>query len=310
MRWLILVLTMLVPFVVINTTSTTASAQLPSEKQRKAQAKAAYKAGKAKMDAGNYAGAITDFQLADTSWPGAAPKYNIAFCLDKLGRNSEAVAAYRRFINSNPSAKYAPKVALANKRIAELEAAEKAKAQGKLVLNVNPPVPGVTISVDGQPVAGTETDVPAGPHTVEASAPGYAPFSTQVDVVGGTQLEVPITMQRATTTPPPRRSKTNGLIIAGYVVGGVGVVAGVMVAVFGSMALSSASDFDANPTVELADDTDRNGLIADVFLPFAIAGIGAGAVLLGIGYSKNTGMVKVGPMYANGGGGAQVIVDW
>ena len=71
----------------------------------------------------------------------------------------------------------------------------------------------------------------------------------------------------------------------------MGVVSGVLLTVFGVMALGSASDFDAGPTEELADDTDRNGLIADVFLPFTIVGLGAGTVLLGIGYSqKSTGI--------------------
>jgi tetratricopeptide (TPR) repeat protein len=302
---------MLVPFTLISTVSETANAQLPSKKQRQQQAKASFKAGKEKMAAGNYGGALIDFQLADTSWPGAAPKYNIAFCHDKLGHNKEALSAYRLFLNSSPSAKYADRIALANKRIAELEAAEKASATGKVMFTVNPPIAGISIRVDGQPVTGTESDLPAGPHTVEASAPGYAPFTQSIDVVGGTQLEVPIALQAAVTTTPRKSNKGKPLIIAGFVVGGVGVVSGVLLTVFGVQALGSASDFDATPTEELADDTDRNGLIADVFLPFTIVGIGAGAVLLGIGYSQqSTGMIRVSPMRAAGGGGVEVSVDF
>ncbi len=311
MRWLVLVVAMLVPFAMVSTVSETAQAQVPSKKQRQEQAKKAFKAGKAKMQAGNYAGALTDFQLADASWPGAAPKYNIAFCYDKLGKNKEALLSYERFLASNPSEKYADRMALAKRRIAELKAAEKKRSGGKLLLKVNPPINGISIMVDGQPIAGTELEVPPGPHTVEATAPGYAPFRQQVDVVGGTQLEVPITMLKAVAPPPKRSNKGKPLIIAGFVVGGVGVVSGVMVTAFGVMALNAASDFDATPTTELADDTDRNGLIADVFLPFAIAGVGAGAVLLGVGYSQqNTGAVRLSPMFTAGGGGAQLSVDF
>lgn len=299
--------------VTVSTVSTNAEAQLLSKKQRQDQAAAAYKSGKAKMDAGNYAAAVPDFQLADTMWPGAAPKYYIGYCYDKMGKTAEAVAAYRRFINSNPGAKYADRVALANRRIAEIEAENKAKATGKVMIKVTPPnLNGVTVIIDGQPVAGLEHDLSAGPHSIEVTAPGYSKYQQQIDVVGATQLELPVSLAPAPVTTPRKSSKGNGLIIAGAVVGGVGVVAGVLTTVFGVMALGSASDFDATPTEELADDTERNGLIADVSLAFAIAGIGAGAVLLGIGFSKkgDTGMLRVTPMVAQGGGGALVTVDF
>ena len=37
------------------------------------------------------AGALPLFQQADAAYPGAAPKHNIALCLDKLGRTEEAI---------------------------------------------------------------------------------------------------------------------------------------------------------------------------------------------------------------------------
>ncbi len=310
-RWLILIVTMLVPFTLISTVSETASAQL-SKKQRQTQAKESFKSGKAKMNGGDFAGALMDFQVADTAWPGAAPKYNIAFCHDKLGQKKEAITAYRRFIDSHPSEKYAARIVLANQRIAAMEAEATAQAEGKVMFTVNPPIPGIVISVDGQPVAGIETQLAVGPHTIDATAPGFAPFRRAIDVVGGTQLEVPITLQRQ-VAPAPKRSKGgNGLIIAGAVVGGVGVVSGVLVGVFGSMALSASSDFDKAPSSALADDTDRNGLIADVFIPFTVIGLGAGAALLGIGFAKKTssGSLRITPMFAAAGGGAQLTVEF
>lgn len=300
--------------VTILTVSTPAEAQLLSKKQRQDQAAASYKSGKAKMDAGNFSAAVVDFQMADTMWPGAAPKYYIGYCYDKMGKTTEAVAAYRRFVNSDPGAKYADRIALANRRIAEIEAENKAKATGKVMIALTPPnLNGVSVIIDGQPVAGLEHDLSAGPHSVEVTAPGYSKYQQQIDVVGATQLELPVSLAPAPVTQPRSRSKGNGLIIAGAVVGGVGVVAGVLTAVFGAMALGSASDFDATPTAELADDTERNGLIADVSLAFTIAGIGAGAAMLGIGFSKkggDTGMLRVSPLVAEGGGGALVTVDF
>ncbi len=311
-RWLILFVAMVLPAAMVMTVSEPAQAQLLSEKQRKDQAKTSYASGKAKMDAGDYAGAVVDFQMADTMWPGAAPKYNVAYCYDKMGRTNDALAAYKRFLASNPDAKYADKVALSQQRIKAIEAESKAKATGKVILAITPAnVPGVAVRIDGTPVAGLEHDLSAGPHSIEVTAPGYGLYSQQIDVVGSTRLDLPITLQPAPRSTPRSSSKGNGLIIAGFVVGGVGVVAGVLTTAFGVMALNSASDFDATPTEELADDTDRNALIADVFLPFAIVGVGAGAVMLGIGYSqKESASLRVSPMYARGGGGAVITVDF
>ncbi|MFH0838170.1 MAG: hypothetical protein V1880_02800 [Patescibacteria group bacterium] len=82
----------------------------------------AYDAGKEKMGSKDYAGALTDFQAAEASHPGTKPKYNIAVCLDKLNRHSEALAAYRAFIYSEPDAeKFKTQIAKATKRIGKLE---------------------------------------------------------------------------------------------------------------------------------------------------------------------------------------------
>ena len=129
----------------------------------KDRAKAAFKEGKKMFAAGDYAGAVEKFKTADTLYPGAAPKFKIAECYDKLGRGEETVAAYRAFVNSNPSEKYAERVTLAGQRIAALEATLPAT----VTLGISPAdAPGLVVTVDGVPVQGTEVKVSPGQHQV------------------------------------------------------------------------------------------------------------------------------------------------
>ena len=65
-----------------------------------------------------------------------------------------------------------------------------------------------------------------------------------------------------------------------YVTLGIAGAAGVVGSIFGVKALSSKSDFDNTPTTKLADDTERNALIADMAFGGAITLGVTGVVLL------------------------------
>jgi hypothetical protein len=80
----------------------------------------------------------------------------------------------------------------------------------------------------------------------------------------------------AEPTPEPEGSSKIPAIVT-LSLAGAGAVVGT---VFGVMALSSKGDFDATPTQELADDTERNALIADMAFGVAITFGITGAVLL------------------------------
>src|SRR5262245_61760151 len=160
-------------------------AQPKMDFKTKNEARKAYAAGKAKLSKGDYAGALEDFRTADRLVPGAAPKYQIAVCLDKLGNIDEAVAAYRTFIDSQPGEKYAAETVEAGKRISELEA----QLEGKVKITVTPADAQATITVDGAPVEGTEISLKAGTHTVVVSAKGYQDATQTVEVKGGGTAE-------------------------------------------------------------------------------------------------------------------------
>lgn len=58
-------------------------------------AKLAYAAAIERFEAQDFAGALANFEAAHALLPLPALKYNIAHCLEELGRVSEACAAYR-----------------------------------------------------------------------------------------------------------------------------------------------------------------------------------------------------------------------
>lgn len=69
-------------------------------------------------------------------------------------------------------------------------------------------------------------------------------------------------------------------MVPAYVTLGLAGAGAVVGTIFGVMALSAKSDFDAEPTVDNADAVDRNALIADMSYAVAITFGVTGAVLL------------------------------
>ena len=62
------------------------------------------------------------------------------------------------------------------------------------------------IAIDGQPWTSSEpghiaVQVPAGTHRIETAAPGYATFSTRVDVTAGVTTPLNIDLMPATRLP-------------------------------------------------------------------------------------------------------------
>ena len=115
-----------------------------------------------------YRKAIEEFKAAHIEEPDPAFLYNIADCHRRLGENKEALSFYRRFLALSPP--NAPSRAVAERRIAELEAA-----------------PGQT--------APAPKPAPAPVHV--APAPKPAPAPTPVERVP------PPSPATAATTPPP-----------------------------------------------------------------------------------------------------------
>lgn len=59
--------------------------------------------GSERYAAGDYVGALSEFELAKRARPVAALDFNIARCLDRLERYGEAIVAYRRYVTAAPN---------------------------------------------------------------------------------------------------------------------------------------------------------------------------------------------------------------
>jgi len=262
-----------------------------TEAQKKAEAKKAFEEGGKKFDAGDYAAAYDEFKKADDLVPGAVPKFRMAEAVDKQGDVPGAMKAYQAFLDSNPAKeKFQSRIDLANQR---LDALKKSPADVKVT--VTPP--NATISVDGTAQKDNPLKVTPGKHVVGAKADGFTEATSDVEVSPGDKKEITLTLQpkpaEVATTPatpatpatptkpaekpeaPHKPSKIPAIITLSLA--GAGAVVG---AVFGGLALKSKSDFNATPTQDLYDQTERNALIADMSFGVAITFGVTGIVLL------------------------------
>jgi len=268
-----------------------------TDKQKKDAARTHYAEGKKRLDAKDYAGALTEFQAANDLIPSPQAQQKIAQCYDGMGNTAEAIAAYEKFVEA---AKDKPNMA------ADVDA-----AKARIAAMKNAPVPvkvtsdpaSASVEVDGVAQMGAtpmELKLTPGTHKVKVSAPGYEPMEKTVEVkAGDTAPDLAFALTRAATPPPvvapppaapppatstppttdqgPQQPRSNlpayitlGAAGAGLIVGGL----------FGIKALGDKSDFNDNPTSDNADKAERDALIADMAFGVAITLGVTGTVLL------------------------------
>lgn len=265
---------------------TVASAQTASDEAKKKEAGAHFKEAQDKFAKLDYAGALGLYQKADAAWPGVKPKYFAAVCFDKLGNVSEAVRAYERFLDAHPdAAKFGAEISQANARLSELKATP---ANVTLVLQPVPPL--FNIAVDGKPMSGTELVVPPGKHELTVKADGFSDYTETFSVEFAEAKRIEVALSAASSTQPAASSpSTDGATstepsgtskLPAYITLGLAGAGAVVGTIFGIKALGSNSDFEDTPTAELADQAERDALIADMAFGVAVTFGITGAVLL------------------------------
>lgn len=275
-----------------TTPATPATASGPAKDAK--EAKARYQGGEAKFKAGDFAGALVDFQAADAFKSTPQAQRYIGLCQDNLGHYPDAVGAYEKFLADVP-AKLQKEGDEIKKRVETIKA-----MPGKVHVETVPA--GASITVDGKPGANTPADLDLAPgkHTVHVELAGYLAMDKDVDVAYASKQDVkaeltakpaeapppppvvattPTPPPPTTPAPPPEPPKQHSLV-PGLVTGGLAVVAAGVGAVFGVMALGNKSDYDKNPTADKADSGENNALIADMSFGVAITLGVTSAVLL------------------------------
>jgi hypothetical protein len=105
-------------FLAVMVAAATAFAQAPdADDDVLAQAKAHFAAGRAAYEAGDYKGAIKEFEEAETLRSSPMLAYNMGLAWEQLGEAGRALAQYRRYLEEKPDAANREEV---EKRIATL----------------------------------------------------------------------------------------------------------------------------------------------------------------------------------------------
>jgi tetratricopeptide (TPR) repeat protein len=212
------------------------------DSQTKAQADALFDEGKQLLASGDYAKACADFESSLKLLPQLGTHLNLADCYAKAGRVASAWAEFRESA-SVASKAGDPRADFAKQRAAELE-----KKIDKLVITAPPGTPAdLAVTRDGQKVLpeliGKPIPIDAGKHTIEATATGFAPFSTEVDVegeatvstaaivlqpLGGAGAPAPVRPPPPTVSEGASGRKTVGIVLlaGGAAVLGTGLVFG------------------------------------------------------------------------------------
>lgn len=261
-----------------------------------AAAEALFREGRALVAEGRHEEACPKFEASQKLDPGYGTLWNLAGCLERIGRTASAWAAFREAADMARKASEEDRVKKADRRAAALE-----RRLSRLRVVITAPLPGLEVRRDGAPLPegtwGEALPVDPGRIRIEAMAPGRRPFAVSVEVAdaGESTIKIPALAEATTTGGPPSDAPpvaTGGgaqRAIA-YTAGGVGLAGVAVGAIFGlraGAAWSEAQDqhcrTDAlcdDEGVALAAEADTAAVISNI--AFAVGGVGlaAGVILL------------------------------
>jgi hypothetical protein len=211
----------------------------------------------------------------------------------------------------------------------------------KLTVNAAAPTPGMSVTRTRKDSPGERVvavDVDGGQYVIEATAAGHKPFSTEITVGPQSdrqQVSIPALEPGAPegTAPPPGDTTAppadsagggEGLMTAGFIVGGVGVVGIGLGAIFGIVASSTASGAEDDPALcpnkqctaagrEEIDSAETSATISTIGFGVGAAALVGGAVLVILGATSEGGggaseaaSIAVDPVATPEGGGMWV----
>jgi hypothetical protein len=215
-------------------------------------------------------GACEKFRASMEAEPSGGTALNLGRCHERAGLTASAWAEYARAVSLFQAARDEERMAFAKERADRLE-----PSLSKLTIQVTP-TPGLVVERDGVVVVegayGTPVAVDPGERTITARAEGYKTWTTTVNV-GTSPDTYAVTVPALEEDPtafvadqPTRGDQggSDGLIIAGGVVTGVGGAAVLVGAILGGLVLSDASDYGSKCNDQVPDGADyTNGCPPD-----------------------------------------------
>jgi hypothetical protein len=292
--------------------STSARAE-PPKPSDKALGLALFEAGRKAMADGKIDEACGKFEQSYAFEPALGTLLNLGVCHDKQGRTATAWAELTKAADLALASKSPERADYAKEQAKALEA-----KLSRLVVKAPPSAPrGLVVHLDGRellPAAlGTAMPLDPGDHTIEASAPGKAPFSSRVHLPPGPAsqtVEVPLLADETKTaaTPAPTPSvaapaptpaepappapepapRSSARLYGGIALGAVGLAGVVVGSVFGATTLSKKSAIGVHCDATGACDDEGFGLQQDAHraatvstIAFVVGGVAlAGGVVL------------------------------
>ena len=279
-----------------------------------ASAEALFQAGKQLMSAGNYAEACPKLAESQRLDPGGGTLTALAFCHEKQGMTA---SAWAEFMEAAAIAKKDRRPDRQKVALAHASALEPNLSRLSIVV---PPAVGATegfqLLRDGGPVGtpswGSALPIDPGEHVVEARAAGKKPWKTSVTVGAKADMQTvtvptledapaapaattqpaPATASATTAAPSDATSEgtsSGGKRIAGFVVGGIGLVSIGVGSYFGVDAISKSrqSKSDCSPSsctdrssVDAASRAKTDAIVSDVTIGVGIAAVAVGAYLV------------------------------
>ncbi len=251
-----------------------------------AAAQALFDEGRRLMEQGKYAEACPKLESSQKLDPGAGTLMNLAACYEKNGQTASAWVTYTDAASA-AAGRHPDWVEAAKQKAATLE-----PKLSKLTIDVRAKAAGLVVKRDGVPLpegtAGVPIPVDPGKHTIEATAPDHAPFTTTVDVAADGAKPVVVVPELEESKGgggAPAGGGGGGMRVAGLAITGVGAAGLVVGAVFGGLALGAKGSAGDNCSSDLLhcnaqgiDDLDKARTFATVSTIGFIAG---GALLVG-----------------------------
>ncbi len=233
----------------------------------KAAATALFEEGRERMAAGDFAAACEKFAASHAEDASVGALLNLARCRERQGRVATAWAVY------SEAAAFAARLGDGERARIARELASDLERNGlpTLTIRVTAPPGGLTISRNGEPVArgswGSALPVDPGTYTLEATAPGHAPWSQRVSVGPSEQAVVdvpPLAPDAGKGHAGAGDAGGGGLsaqAIAGWTALGTGGASLIASAIFGGLTLKDKGDADAQCPDKACTSPEGIGLI-------------------------------------------------
>jgi hypothetical protein len=254
------------------TVTAPAAAAEPSEGEKKAAAQALFDEGRQLTLAGKFADACPKFVESKRLDPAAmGTTFYLADCFEHIGKLASAWTYYLEAADLARAGAQADREKAANDRADAIK-----PRLARLAIKVSPAVraiPGLSITRDGVGVGeaqwGIGIPIDLGAHLITVIATDRRPAEVKIETTReGTLVEVPVPLPEPLAPPPPTTLPPPEEIvappspaprIAGFVVGGAGIVGVALSAVFGAQAISKKNESNENGHCDSSDACDPTG---------------------------------------------------